>query len=241
MAAPRVLGLVPARAGSKGIARKNVRLLQGRPLLDYTAAAALAARRLTRVLLSTDDPEIAEVGRQAGLEVPFIRPAELATDDTAMGPVVRHALLALQELGDRYDAVCLLQPTVPFRLPGEIDDCIALLTRTGADTVITVAPVPPTFNPHWVFVADAEGLLRLSTGEDRPIARRQDLPPAFHRDGSVYVTRSEVVVEQGSLFGARVVGSVVARTAHVNIDGPADWAAAEAILAGSEPAAGARR
>ena len=230
----RVLGLVPARGGSKGLSRKNVRCLGEQPLLAYTARSALEARRLTRVVLSTDDAEIAAVGHRVGLEVPFLRPPGLALDDTPMVPVVRHALEALESNGERYDAVCLLQPTVPFREATEIDRCVELLQESTADTVITVAAVPVIYNPHWVFLADAEGFLRLSTGEAEPIGRRQDLPPAYHRDGSVYVTRREVVMGQATLFGARVLGHSVQRTAHVNIDGPADWAVAESIAAGRE-------
>jgi CMP-N-acetylneuraminic acid synthetase len=225
-----VLGLVPARGSSKGVERKNARLLGGRPLLAYTAASALAARSLAGVVLSTDDEALAEIGRTCGLEVPFLRPAQLATDESPMVPVVQHALGWLDEHGRRFDAVCLLQPTVPFRTAGEIDDCVARWRATGADTVITVARVPTAFNPHWVFLEDNAGLLRLSTGESRPLGRRQDLPPAWCRDGSVYVVHREVVMGHGSLFGARVVGHEVARQVHVNIDTTEDWAVAEAIV-----------
>jgi CMP-N-acetylneuraminic acid synthetase len=227
----RVLGLVPARGQSKGVARKNARPLGGRPLLAYTADAALAAARLSRVVLSTEDRELAQLGRACGLDVPFLRPAALAADDTPMVAVVRHALETLAAAGDRFDAVCLLQPTVPFREDGEIDACIDRLAGSQADAVVTVAPVPAIHNPHWVFVADGEGFLRISTGDARPIGRRQDLPAAWHRDGSVYVTRREVVLEQASLLGRRTLGHEVRRERHVNIDGPEDWAAAEAIAA----------
>jgi CMP-N-acetylneuraminic acid synthetase len=213
------------------VARKNARALAGRPLLAYTADAALAASTLTTVVLSTDDEAIASIGRSCGLETPFLRPPELARDDTPMAPVVRHAVEWFEAQGRRFDAVCLLQPTVPFRVPGEIDACVERCIATGADTVITVARVPASFNPHWVFVPDGADRLRLSTGEDQPIARRQDLPPAFHRDGSVYVVRRDTVVLGGSLFGATVVGHEVQRSRHVNIDTPDDWAAAEVMLA----------
>ena len=122
-----------------------------------------------------------------------------------MLPVVQHALRTLQAQGDRFDAVCLLQPTSPFRESADIDGCLALLIQSGADSVVTVLQVPDKYNPHWVYLADASGALRLSTGETSPITRRQELPPAYHRDGSVYLTRA-AVVEQGSLCGARMVG-----------------------------------
>ncbi|MES1242672.1 MAG: acylneuraminate cytidylyltransferase family protein [Acidobacteriota bacterium] len=220
----RVLGLIPARGGSKGIPGKNVRLFGGRPLLAWTAEAALASTRLARTVLSTDDEGIAETGRRCGLDVPFLRPAELARDDTPTLPVVRHALEVLGDGGDGFDAVCLLQPTSPFRRAGDIDACIALLEERDLDAVVSVLPVPAEHNPHWVYFEDG-GLLRLATGEDQPVPRRQELPPAFHRDGSVYVTRREIVMA-GSLYGRRLGGYVMPE-AGVNLDTPADWERAE--------------
>jgi CMP-N,N'-diacetyllegionaminic acid synthase len=227
----RVLGLIPARGGSKGVPRKNVRSLAGRPLLAYTVDAALAADRLDRVVLTTDDEEIAAVGRQLGVDVPFLRPAELAGDRTPTLPVVQHALAALEAAGDRFDAVCLLQPTNPLRPPGLVDACVEELERTGADAVVSVLRVPAEHHPAWVYLSDAEGRLRLSTGDAAPIARRQDLPPAFHREGSVYVTRRDVVVERDSLYGDHVVGVEVDPASSVNIDDLDDWRRAEDLLA----------
>jgi CMP-N-acetylneuraminic acid synthetase len=230
MPAFRVLGLVPARAGSKGIPGKNLRLLGAKPLLQYTAEAALACRRLTRTVLSTEDERLAVLGRRCGLEVPFLRPAHLAQDDTPMLPVVQHALHCLAAVGDHYDAVCLLQPTSPLRSAEDIDGCIELLLSSGADAVVTTLPVPPEHNPHWVYLIDETGRLRLSTGAGTPIACRQQLPDAVHREGSVYVTRTRVVLEQNSLYGERLVGYPMAPERSVNIDDPEDWARAEQML-----------
>ncbi len=226
----RVLGLVPARGGSRGIPRKNIRVLGGQPLLAYTAAAALAARRLARVIVSTEDPEVAEVATRFGLEVPFVRPAALATDDAPSLGVVQHALRWVEAHGEQYDAVCLLQPTSPFRQSDEIDGCIALLEDPNADAAMTVRRVPDEYNPHWTYVSGDRGYLRLSTGEANPVPRRQGLPAAYHRDGSVLVTRSAVVLERGTLYGDRVAAYVVDAGPWVDIDTPADWARAEELL-----------
>ncbi|HKB69429.1 MAG TPA: acylneuraminate cytidylyltransferase family protein [Thermoanaerobaculia bacterium] len=234
----RTLGLVPARGGSKGIPRKNLRALAGRPLLEYTARTALAAASLSKVILSTDDEAIAETGRAAGLAVPFLRPAELAEDDTPTLPVVQHALRWLERHGERYDAVCLLQPTSPFRRPATIDGCVALLERSGADSVISVVPVPAEHNPHWVYFRSDDGLLRLSTGEASPIPRRQALPPAWCRDGSVYVVRAQIVLEGGTLYGDRVAGWISEEDDVVNLDEMDDWRRAEAIAARRAGSAG---
>ncbi len=227
----KTLGLVPARGGSKGIPRKNIRPLAGRPLLDYTARAALRAASLAKVVLSTDDEAIAEAGRAAGLAVPFLRPPELAEDDTATLPVVQHALRWLARHGDEYDAVCLLQPTSPFRRVETIDACVALLERSGADSVVSVVPVPPEHNPHWVYFRSADGALTLATGETAPIPRRQALPAAYCRDGSVYVARTAIVLERGTLYGDRVAGFVSEEEDVVNLDEMEDWRRAETLVA----------
>jgi CMP-N-acetylneuraminic acid synthetase len=143
--------------------------------------------------------------------------------------VLRHAVAELEEAGDRFDAICLLQPTSPFRAAGDIDGCIELLEREGLDAVVSVLLVPPEHNPHWVYFRGGDGLLRLATGEEQPIPRRQELPPAFHRDGAVYVTRRGVLMEGNSLFGKRLGGYLMAGPG-VNLDTPADWERAERLV-----------
>jgi CMP-N-acetylneuraminic acid synthetase len=226
----RILGLIPARGGSKGVPRKNIKPLAGKPLLAYTAEAALAAKHLTSVVLSTDDEEIAAVGRACGVSAPFLRPAELAQDTTPTLPVLQHALRWLRDAGESFDALCLLQPTNPLRRTTDIDGCIELFIAQQADTVFTVLRVPAEHNPHWVYFQNEDGSLRLSTGEATPLPRRQLLPPAFHREGSVYVTRTAIVLEQNSLYGVRTLGFEIDPSRSVNIDTPDDWARAEELL-----------
>jgi CMP-N-acetylneuraminic acid synthetase len=137
----------------------------------------------------------------------------------------------MERAGGRFDAVCLLQPTNPLRRAEDIDACLELLENSDADAVMTVLPVPPEHNPHWVYFRNAAGLLYLSTGEDTPIPRRQELPPAFHREGSVYVTRRHVVMEENSLYGRCLKGYPVDPGRSVNIDSAEDWARAERLLA----------
>lgn len=226
----RVLGVIPARGGSKGVPGKNIRPINGRPLLEYTAAAAFAAKGLSRIVLSTDDDTIAEVGRRCGLEVPFLRPASLATDLTPTLPVIQHALTFVEDAGDTFDAVCILQPTTPLRPARDIDLCIERLRTSAADAVVTVVPVPPEHNPHWVYFSDLSGALKLSTGEREPIPRRQSLPRAFRREGSVYVVRRDVVMRQDTLFGDRLVGHVLDPAVCVDINSDQDWIRAEQML-----------
>jgi CMP-N-acetylneuraminic acid synthetase len=226
----RTLGLIPARGGSKGIPGKNLRPMLGKPLIAHTIEAALRAAALTRVIVSTDDAAIAKTAVRWGAEAPFIRPAELATDSAPMVPVMRHAVAYLEERGDSYDFICLLQPT-SFRLPQDIDACVELMQSAAADTVISVLPVPAKHNPHWVFEPDGNGGLRLSTGEAAPVSRRQDLPPAYHRDGAVYVVRRDVLMQHNTLYGPKILGYEMDPARSVNIDDPADWEDAIKVMA----------
>lgn len=231
----KTLGLIPARGGSKGVSGKNIKLLGGRPLIAYTVDAALASRRLDRVVLTTDDENIAAVGRSLGVDVPFIRPPHLATDDAPTLPVVQHALTELEGSGDNYDAVCVLQPTNPFRATGLVDNCVALLARSSADSVVTVRRTPAEFSPHWAYEMQSDGRLVPLLAESEVAPRRQSLPPTYHRDGSVYVTRV-AAVNAGSLYGAKSLAWVV-DSPTVNIDEPADWKEAERFIAHSSGSA----
>jgi CMP-N,N'-diacetyllegionaminic acid synthase len=225
-----VLGIVTARGGSKGIPRKNLALLCGKPLLQYTAESALAAATLSAVILSTDDDEIAAVGRSCGLEVPFMRPKELAADDTPTLPVLQHAVRFLEQTGRKFEAVCLLQPTNPLRRPTDIDACVNMLFDGDADAVVSVQTVPHQYNPHWVYFQDENEVLRLATGETEPITRRQDLPLSFCRDGSVYVVRRDVLLTGNSLYGTRLLGFAIDPEQVINIDDPSHLSRAEELM-----------
>lgn len=226
----KVLAIIPARGGSKGIPRKNIRLLCGKPLLQYTAEAALKVRTLDDVLLSTEDEEIARVGVQLGLRVPFLRPAELAQDDTPTLPVLQHAVSFMEKNGATYDFICLLEPTNPLRTSATIEKCLLLLQNSAADSVMTVRPVPHQFNPHWVYFEGSGGFLKLTTGEAQPIPRRQNLPKALHRDGSVYCVRTSILMKQNSLYGEKILGVPVSEEESINLDTISDWEKAEKIL-----------
>jgi CMP-N-acetylneuraminic acid synthetase len=193
----RVLGIVPARGGSKALPRKNLRQVGGRPLLAYTADAVRESRRLDRAVLTTDDAEIAEAGRAAGLEAPFLRPAALADDETPMLPVLRHAVEEMAKGGFEADAVVLLQPTSPLRRGSHIDAAIDLLERTGADTVVSVVEVPHQFTPSSLMRLVGERLQPMAAGA--PITRRQDKPRLYARNGPA-VLACRVQVLAGTSF-----------------------------------------
>jgi len=226
----KVLGVVVARGGSKGIPRKNVALLAGKPLLAYTATAARQAKRLSRLILSTDDEEIAAVGRRFGLEVPFMRPPLLALDDTPAIAVLQHVVRELEAEGQRFDAVFTLQPTTPLRRPEDIDGAIELLERTGADSVISFIEVGDKHPARMKFL-DPQGRV-----VDPPFAeltegqRRQDLPKLYLREGSVYVTRRDVLINEHSLQGRDCRAWIVPADRACNIDEPFDWVIADMLV-----------
>ena len=230
VAGHRVLGIIPARGGSKGIVRKTVRSLGGKPLLAYTARVARKSRFLSRVVLSTENPEIAEIARAEGLDVPFLRPVELAEDSTPMIEVILHCMGWVQQQGEEYEAVCLLQPTSPLRSAESIDRCISELWSQDADCVVSVRPVPAEYNPHWVYFAGPDGVLRLSTGENEPIAARQQLPPAYYRDGSVFVAKTQGVLARRSLYGERTIGVISPEAEACDLDTEEQWEALEQQL-----------
>lgn len=226
-----MLGLVPARGGSKGVPGKNTRLLAGRPLLEYTARAALASGVLRRVVLSTDSIEIADCGRAAGLDVPFMRPAALAQDDTPMHAVIEHALDELRRQGSEPAAVVLLQPTSPLRTPAHIRAAVEMLARTGADSVVTVVAVPPHLSPDYVMRIE-EGRLRPFLSDGARVARRQDARPAYYRDGTIYAFRTDALRRVGTLYGEDCRPLLLDAAESLSIDTAADWDAAERALAG---------
>lgn len=226
-----VLGLVPARSGSKGVPGKNTRLLAGRPLIEYAARAGRDSGVIDRLVLSTDSPEIAEIGRRVGLEVPFLRPVELAGDETPMLPVVRHALDALDRQGWRADILVLLQPTSPLRRPEHVRAAVERLRETGADSVVSVVEIPRHLSPDYVMRID-NGLLKPFLPDGASIARRQDARLAYARDGTVYACWRATVERFGSLYGDSCLPLILDPRESLSIDSPDDWAAAERILAG---------
>lgn len=227
----KILGLIPARGGSKGIPNKNRKLLGGKPLLSYTIEAALNARSLDSVVFSSEDSQLINLAKDLGVEVPFVRPQKLATDTAGSLEVVQHALNYLLEKGNKYDAVCLLQVTTPFRTSEDIDKAISIFKNSQTDSLLSVQEVPHQYNPHWVFEKNKMGNLVIATKDAQIIKRRQDLPAAYSRDGAIYITKTEVLLKQNSFYGTSISHIVSNPKTHVNIDTEKDWERAEQLLA----------
>ena len=214
-----VLALIPARGGSKGLPGKNIRPAGGRPLIDFTIAAARAAQCVDRVVLSSDDDEIMRVARDCGCEVPFRRPAELATDEASSIDVVLHALDALPA----HDLVVLLQPTSPLRTAEDIDGACRLMLQRDAQSCVSVTPAEQS--PYWMFRLSGDGLLDPLLTDSARASRRQDLPPVYVLNGAVYVARCEGLRRERSFVGPRTVGYVMPAERSLDIDTPADFEA----------------
>lgn len=228
----RVLALIPARGGSKGVPRKAVRPMGGRPMIAWTLEAALAAGRLDRVVVTTEDAEIAEVARAWGADVPFARPAELAGDDTPGILPVEHALQwLLREQDYAPEWVMLLQPTSPLRSAGDIDAAVALAERRGADAVVSVTEA--AHHPWWTKRVTDDGLLEdwAWAGE---ATRRQDLPGAYGLNGAIYLTRRELLLAGRTWYPPRTHAYVMPPDRSLDVDTPWDFHLCDLVLAQRE-------
>lgn len=234
---PEVLAIIPARGNSKSIPRKNIREFAGFPLLAFSVAAAQQSRSVTRVIVSTDDAQIAEVAKKYGAEVPFMRPDALAQDDTLDYPVIEHALMWLVENEDYHPQLVIqLRPTSPIRPESMVDDAVELmLANTEADSVRGV--VPSAQNPYKMWFIDEEGAMRpilKAAGISEPYnAPRQALPDTFWQTGHIDVIRTEMILKKKSLSGDVILPLLVDPVFSVDIDTPLDWERAEnAVLEG---------
>jgi CMP-N,N'-diacetyllegionaminic acid synthase len=226
----KILAIIPARGGSKGVPGKNIKLLNGKPLLAYTSEIALQSKYLTEVIVSTENEQIGEVAKRLGIKVPFIRPMALAQDNTPTIDAIIHALEWYENQSIFFDAVCLLQVTSPFRTVAFLDEAIRKFIASGCDSLISVQKVPHEYNPHWTFEQNPEGNLKIATGENQIISRRQELPTAYHRDGSIYITKTGVLLEQHSLYGKSTAFVESSKESYVNIDTIDDWKKAEEMI-----------
>lgn len=218
----RVLGIIPARGGSKGVPRKNVRMLGGKPLICHSIDAAKASKSVSHFLVSTDNPEITEVAKSWGAEV-LPRPAELAQDTTPMPDVIHHVL---RERGSGFDIILLLQPTCPQRTSEDIDAALALFNDSKVQSVMSVYQVED-HHPGRMYKVAGGRLAPLFP--ELIAARRQDLPAIFHRNGAIYACRVDHFKRTGFLWDEQPVPYVMPRDRSLNIDDPFDFEIAEFI------------
>jgi len=211
-----LLALIPARGGSKGVHRKNIRPFSGKALLQWTIDAAKAASCVDSVVVSTDDQEIADLAKAGGAEVPFLRPAELATDTAPAIATVLHALEKLPEVGD----VLLLQPTSPLRTAEDIEAIVALRQSAGCESAVSITP--SSKHPAWMYSLSEQK-------QSAPILpkgitdRRQELPEAYTLNGALYLATRRFLLREGRFIAPETVGYVMPAERSVDIDNPIDW------------------
>lgn len=241
----RILGVIPARGGSKTIPKKNIKSLLGKPLIAYTIIPAKESKLLTRVIVSSDDKEIIEVSRRYGADIPFVRPKELATDLSLATDVIKHAVIGAEKLeGKKYDYVVMLQPTTPMRTAKDIDKALDKLIETGADSVISVVKVGP-IHPARMKKIVHDRLINY-TEEEVENMPKELLSPVFIRNGAIYAVKRDVLVNMRSFKGNVSRPYVMPEERSINIDSRMDFLLAEALMKRMKwkhvkPVKGARR
>lgn len=221
-----VLAIIPARGGSKGVLRKNIREVGGKPLIAWTIEEAKKSKYIDRLILSSENNEIIQVAKEWGCEVPFIRPAELAQDDTPGIEPVIHAIVTLKE---KYDYVVLLQPTSPLRKVEDIDGCIKLCVSRSAKSCVSVTE--PDKSPYWMYTLDKEGKMLPVLGADKEFLRRQDLPKVYSLNGAVYVSECDWLLKHKSLITGETLAYKMAKEDSVDIDTEMDLKLFELLIA----------
>ncbi len=224
-----MLAIIPARGGSKGLPKKNIRSLAGKPLIAYTIEAAKQAEQVSPIIVSTDDDEIAAVAQKYGAEVPFLRPPELATDDAPAIDTFIYTIKRLREdSGQDHRECVVLQPTSPLRDARDIDNAIALFYEKQADSVIAVSEL--THPPAWAKKIDAHGILRDYFDAPAGSRNRQAFEKAFMPNGAIYVLKSALLMEKYSYYSDKTYAYVMPRERSIDIDDQWDFEFAEFMM-----------
>ncbi len=229
----KVLGIIPARGGSKRVPQKNIRLLAGRPLISYTIEAALKSKHINRLIVSTDDEEIAKIAEKYGAEVPFLRPASLAQDDTPDQPVFQHALESLKEHdGYEPDIVVHLRPTTPLKTPQTIAKVIEKMRETKADIVRTMSCVEGVNHPYWMYSmkSDSRAVPFLDAINVSDYYQRQLLPEVYRINGVVDAYTKGTMIKGNMLANENVYGLVISEKESIDIDTEFDFNICEILI-----------
>jgi len=223
-----ILGLIPARGGSKGLPRKNIKTLLDKPLIAWTIEQALASKYLDRVIVSTDDEEIAEVSKEYGAEVPFLRPEELATDEAKGIDVVLYAIDWMERNDKPYDLLMLLQPTSPLRTSNDIDKAIELLFQKNAQAIVSVCEVD--HHPYWSNTLPDDGCMKDFIKPEVTNKNRQELPIFYRLNGAIYLAYSDYLKEKRSFLGKDTFAYIMPQRRSVDIDNEVDFKLAGIVI-----------
>lgn len=220
-----VLAIIPARGGSKGIPRKNIKILAGKPLIAWTIEEAKKSKFIDRLILSSEDDEIIKVAQEWGCEVPFVRPVELARDDT---PGIEPVIHAINTIEEKYDYVVLLQPTSPLKSVDDIDGCIETCLTSCAPSCVSVTEVDQ--HPHWMYTIDALGCLSPIIQQKKETNCRQDLPSVYVLNGAVYIAQSIFLANERSFLTSMTKAYVMTKERSLDIDEDMDLKLCEILM-----------
>ena len=212
-----VLAIIPARGGSKEVPRKNIRKVAGKPLIAWTIEEAKKSKYLDRLILSSEDEEIINVAKEWGCEVPFVRPLELAQDDT---PGIEPVIHAIEAINEKYDYVVLLQPTSPLRKVKDIDGCIELCVQMNAPACVSVTEANKS--PYWMFTLESYGKLRTLIDTKKLFTRRQALPKVYGLNGAVYIAETDWIAENKSYITKETIAFIMPEERSLDIDSELD-------------------
>ncbi|MDI3540979.1 MAG: CMP-N,N-diacetyllegionaminic acid synthase [Thermosediminibacterales bacterium] len=228
IASKRVVAIIPARGGSKGVPRKNIRKLNGKPLIAYTIEEALKSRYIDRVVVSTEDIEIAEISKFFGAEVPFLRPRELAQDDTpGIEPLIHAVNYLLHEENFAFDYVMCLQCTSPLRNAKQIDEAIREVYSKNADSAVSICE--SEISPYWMKIIE-DGKIKDFIKSDKFYTRRQDLPVVYRLNGAIYIAKLEIILDRKTWYTDNTIPIIMDRISSIDIDDEIDFQFAEFLL-----------
>ena len=226
-----ILGIIPARSGSKGVINKNIRLLNDKPLVQYTIEAALGSDLITDFIVSTNSKNIAGICRDAGANIPFYRPDKLASDNIESFPVIVHALNQMENCKNvKYDYFIMLQPTSPLRVSSDIDDSLAKLINTKNDSIVSVVDVRGAHPLRMKKINSKQLLENYIKQNGENMKPRQELEKVYIRNGSIYASRKEVLIKYKSLVGPKCMPYVMSKEKSVNIDNNIDFLIASQLM-----------
>ena len=226
-----ILSIIPARYGSKGVKKKNIKLINGKPLIYYTIKESLKSKFINKTIVSTDNPEIQKISLKYGADCPFLRPKEISGDNIPMIPVVKHVVKKLKEI-DNYTPhyIVILQPTSPLRNYNHIDECITKLIAKKAHSIVSVTKVPHTSTPYSSMTLQKNGYLKSNYKTNELNNLRQIKPTFYYRNGAIYMVKNKTLMTRDSLYGSKILPYEMDKNVSIDIDDETDFLMAEILL-----------
>ena len=225
----KILAVITARGGSKGLVGKNIKKLNNIPLINYSIEACLKSKYIDKAILSTDDENIIRVAKLTGIEIPFIRPKELASDTATSISVIQHAVAFLENIGDKYDYIITIQPTSPLRTEKHLDEAIELISSNNeADSLLSVTEVG--YHPYWMKKIEKGYLTPFYNIDEKTYTRRQDLPKVYQMNGAIFISTRDLIMKNNVISGHSVIPYLMTNEDSIDIDNQIDFNLVELLI-----------